>query len=1063
VRFRVLGPVEVVDRDPIASYQLRRLLTAVLVRRDLVVTRDFLLDLLWPEGLPPTAVNSLHSKLSRLRRIVDGLHSVPGGYVLNVPSGEIDSDEFERLWRNAAAAEPGEAVVLLDAALALWRGPAYVDLEDHPLARGPAARLTEMRAGAQERLLDRLIASGQIRRAIGEAERFSVLDPFRDGICEARMRALAFDGRRVEALRVFQDYRRLLADEVGLEPAPALITLERELVRGGHDGPAPPPRRTSGVTDVRVHLPFIGYSDVVADLQLLVRRAMDGEPGVAVVQGTAGLGKTRIVRELVGWAKEEGLAIGLGAFQPQGSLPLRAIEQAFVALVPNGLMVHQASFPPISDASRSEAGSLAGAVDDAVEAAGVPGHLVVVEDLHWADAASVLFLSHLIAELDRRTQLGVPVRLAVLLTVRDDANEHRAAIARWERESPVTSFVLQGLDEAGMFQLVREALGRRPVPALVQRVIELTDGNPLLALATLRRLAAEDTLVVEGGRVHATVALTVGLPADVDDALRRVIDLLPPATITALGASAVVGTRAETALVSDVLGIDVTTLVERLSPAADNGVAAVEGDEVVFSHDLYRRAMLGRLPAEETVRWHRAAADSLDQLGGCDDRFTIRLADHLLNARSLADPRRLISACEAAAILHAANASWAEAARYFEAALGTRQILIGAEPNAADFVRVGFAHFRNHDVELAGRRLDEAIAAARRDDDLDNWGSALLVRQRIALTIGRADQPVREADYAEFLDAAGDAVPEMRAKVLAQMAEFAFAARRHEDGERWAARAARLAGSANDVSVETMTGIGQGVSHLGSLHFREADDAFRRLWEHGDVTDSWHRGAVAIRLAMIDLIRGRLDDAAEWVGLGIDLAQRARNWSELSLGHALLTMHAACRGELDGAVRAARDSFTCYERSSYRYSLDIAFPSLIGAYIAAGESAAVTETMARYQAMTGRPQHLSRLYIAATAGDDGELRRVVAARPARLPGGEQLDLHSLPEVVIAALAAVRLVDPALLEQACPPLRTMIEYEVDFPLGWPVEVGPLLCQVEGLLAAPDVTELSSTGP
>src|SRR6185295_12777665 len=109
--------------------------------------------------------------------------------------------------------------------------------------------------------------------------------------------------------------------------------------------------------------------------------------------------------------------------QPQGSLPLRAIEQAFVALVPNGLMVHEASFPPISDASRSEAGFLAGAVDGAVEAATVPGHLVVVEDLHWADAASVLFLSHLIAELDRRTQLGVPVRLAVLLTVRDDANE----------------------------------------------------------------------------------------------------------------------------------------------------------------------------------------------------------------------------------------------------------------------------------------------------------------------------------------------------------------------------------------------------------------------------------------------------------------------------------------------------------------------------------------------------------------------------------------------------------------------------------------------------------------
>jgi hypothetical protein len=800
---------------------------------------------------------------------------------------------------------------------------------------------------------------------------------------------------------------------------------------------------------------------VVADLHLLVRRAIDGEPGVAIVQGSAGLGKTRIVRELVGWAKEEGLSIGLGAFQPKGSLPLRPLEQALGALVPNGLMVRHGSFPPISDAARPEAAFLAGAVDDAVEAASTCGHLVVIEDLHWADAASVQFLSHLIAELDRRRQLGVAVRLAVLLTIRDDANEHRSAVARWERESPVTSFLLHGLDEAGMFQLVREALGRRPVPGLVQRIIELTGGNPLLTLATLRRLAAEDALVVEGGRVNVTAALTVALPADVDDALSRVIDLLPPAAIGVLGACAVVGARAEIVVLSDMLGVDVETLTERLSPAADNGVAAAVGGEVVFSHDLYRRAMLGRLGTEETVRWHRAAADALDRLEGGDANFVVRLADHLLNARSLVDPRRLISACEAAAVLHATNGSWAEAARYFEAALVTRQILIGAEPAAADFVRVGFAHFRNHDVELAGRRLDEAIAAARRDGDLDNWGAALLIRQRIALTIGRDDQPVREADYEEFLVAAGDELPEVRAKVLAQMAEFAFANRRHNDGERWAARAARLAGSARDSSVETMTGIGQGVSHLGSLHFREAEDAFRKLWDHGDVTDTWHRGAVAIRLAMIDLIRGRLDDALVWVGRGVDLAQHARNWSELSLGHGLLTMHAACCGDLDGAVRAARDCVTCYERSSYRYSIDIVFPSLISAYADAGECAAVTETLARYEAMTGRRGHLHRLYAATVAGDDAELRLVLAARPPRLPADGELDLQSLAEPVVTALAAVRLVDSELLERVCAPLRALIDYEVVYPLGWPIDAGRLLAEVEALLTTPGVTESSST--
>jgi hypothetical protein len=258
-----------------------------------------------------------------------------------------------------------------------------------------------------------------------------------------------------------------------------------------------------------------------------------------------------------------------------------------------------------------------------------------------------------------------------------------------------------------------------------------------------------------------------------------------------------------------------------------------------------------------------------------------------------------------------------------------------------------------------------------------------------------------------------------------------------------------------------MTGIGQGVSHLGSLHFREAEDAFRKLWDHGDVTDRWHRGAVAIRLAMIDLIRGRLDDALVWVGRGVDLAQHARNWSELSLGHGLLTMHAACCGDLDGAVRAARDCVTCYERSSYRYSIDIVFPSLISAYADAGECAAVTETLARYEAMTGRRGHLHRLYAATVAGDDAELRLVLAARPPRLPADGELDLQSLAEPVVTALAAVRLVDSELLERVCAPLRALIDYEVVYPLGWPIDAGRLLAEVEALLTTPGVTESSST--
>jgi hypothetical protein len=243
------------------------------------------------------------------------------------------------------------------------------------------------------------------------------------------------------------------------------------------------------------------------------------------------------------------------------------------------------------------------------------------------------------------------------------------------------------------------------------------------------------------------------------------------------------------------------------------------------------------------------------------------------------------------------------------------------------------------------------------------------------------------------------------------------------------------------------------------LHFGQAEEAFRSLWNDGDVTDLWHRGAVAIRVAMIDLIRGRLDDARGWLGEGIDIAQHARNWSELSLAHGLLTMHAACRGDLDGAVRAARDSFTCYERSSYRYSIDVVYPALISAYAVAGEWAAVTENSARYQAVAGRRRYLPRLYVATMAGDDAELRGVLAERALRLPGDGQLDLQSVALPVVTGLAAVRLADPELLERVCPPLRELVALEVVHPLGWPIDAAHLLGRVEALLTTPDVTESS----
>ena len=119
---------------------------------------------------------------------------------------------------------------MLDEALGLWRGAAYAEFAHEEFARAEAVRLEELRAAAAVARLDALIGVGRADDAAADALHLIEADPFRDSVWDRRMRALHASGRTVDALRVFHDYRRLLADELGLEPSPELVALERALL-----------------------------------------------------------------------------------------------------------------------------------------------------------------------------------------------------------------------------------------------------------------------------------------------------------------------------------------------------------------------------------------------------------------------------------------------------------------------------------------------------------------------------------------------------------------------------------------------------------------------------------------------------------------------------------------------------------------------------------------------------------------------------------------------------------------------------------------------------------------
>ncbi len=241
MEFRLLGPVEAV-RDgsvvAIGGAKPRGLLALLLLHANEVVSRDVLIEALWPERAPGTAGHSLDIQISRLRKSFEPDELVltrSGGYVLEVEPEQIDAHRFERLLdegkRANAAGRHSEALAALDQALGLWRGAPLADLGYEEFARAEVERLEELRLVATEERLDAELALGRHDTAVPELDALTAKHPLRERLRGQLMLALYRSGRHAEALRVYTDTRRRLLDELGIEPSQQLRDLEQAILR----------------------------------------------------------------------------------------------------------------------------------------------------------------------------------------------------------------------------------------------------------------------------------------------------------------------------------------------------------------------------------------------------------------------------------------------------------------------------------------------------------------------------------------------------------------------------------------------------------------------------------------------------------------------------------------------------------------------------------------------------------------------------------------------------------------------------------------------------------------
>ena len=299
--YGLLGPVEVrVDGRavPLPGARQRLVLTMLLVDFNRMVPADRLIDELWEAALPADPRGALRTQVSRLRRALGpargDLATVEGGYCLTVQRGQLDAIRFEDMLAAAARASGEQALRLVDEALALWRGPAAGEFADRPFALATVARLNELRLAVAERRAELLLIAGQPEEAAATLQALLAEHPEREQARGLFMQALYRAGRHTEALATFGSWRRHLAEELGLDPSPALRRIEQDILR--HTAGAPDTR--GEVVNRTPALPVPVTSFVGRDEDLAAVTRLLGQARLVTLHGPGGVGKTRLAVEV---------------------------------------------------------------------------------------------------------------------------------------------------------------------------------------------------------------------------------------------------------------------------------------------------------------------------------------------------------------------------------------------------------------------------------------------------------------------------------------------------------------------------------------------------------------------------------------------------------------------------------------------------------------------------------------------------------------------------------------------------------------------------------------------
>lgn len=663
VRLQILGPLRI-WRDGVELYvgppQQAYLLALLAARVGRPTSAAELVDLIWGDEAPASALNVLHKYVGALRRLLEprlparesGSHLLRrgNGYLFLAGPGALDLVDFRE---SVAAARVERSQDRYDSALEhyaraleLWTGAAGDGLAQGPGALAIFAGLNDEFFEACTAAAELAVQRGSPERVVAALQRAAAIAPLHEPVQAALVTVLGAAGRQGEAVATFHAVRARIVDDLGLDPGPALQAAHQRVLS-----------QTPMHVPAQVRPPgagLVGRTEELALLRQTVDSAFDGSTALAVVEGEPGVGKSRLLQEARTEAEGRGATVVWGSCLEGEGTPsmwpwVQVVDSVVANLPPDAreMLLH-------SDLGRlvePREGILAGSflpdsgtqfrlferVVEAVDQVAAQRPLVIVlDDLHWADTASLQLLTHLAGRLSSGT--------VIIAALRDRAPTPGAELARTlaaaSRVPGHRRIRLGPLKLGEVAELIRRETGRAADSSSVRGIHARTGGNPFF-VRELSRFLADTAAPGAGGTPEA------GVPSTVRDVVRDRLARLDDDVMDLLQTAALIGRDIDLTLLADACGVDVQSCMQRLEPLQSLGLlepAPKDPFSFRFTHDLVRESVAGITPQRRMTELHVRIADALESIGLEDDSTAERLAHHLWSAGPFAEAARTAAA-----------------------------------------------------------------------------------------------------------------------------------------------------------------------------------------------------------------------------------------------------------------------------------------------------------------------------------------------------------------------------------------------------------------------------------